>query len=272
MRERHIPDTSKERAAGRARAWPLLLCCALLPPVESGAQARKLRPFTVSGTVVDASGKPLEGVTVSLEADFIYGRAQVTTGADGRYLITDLIKATYRAQAWIQAPYAGGVVCHRLAMPKGTDYNSFPVSEGAERNFRWQMTGRIGFSESFHGASIRIWNADSLPLDAGGAVEFTLTPTAPLLDGTRGAVIVKQAPLNMRSSERGLDDLPLSTYRLKAVLVARDGRKTPLSVKPIGAERYAAEIDVVWTTESRCGFGTDNGVSPFYVEFLPPRT
>jgi hypothetical protein len=235
------------------------------------AYAQKPRPFTVSGSAVDARGKPIEGAEVSLNADFVYGRASTTTGADGRYVLTDLIKATYRVQAWIKANYAGRTICHRLAMPKPTDYNSFPVSSGAVRDFRWQMNGRIGNTDSFFGAGVRVWNADTLPLNSGAAIEFTLVPTSTLLDGSKGATVVRQAPLVTPASEIGLDDVPIATYRMKAVLVNRDGPRIPLKLKAIGADRHAPEIDVAWNTESRCAFGTDNGVTgPFVVEFLAP--
>jgi outer membrane receptor protein involved in Fe transport len=248
---------------------PLTAALLLLHAGPADSRAPSPAPFTVSGIVVDAKGKPLPDITVSLQADFVYGRAEATTGADGRYQIGDLIRATYRAQAWIKAPYAGRVVCHRLAMDKPTDYNSFPVSAGAERNFRWQMSGRIGLSDSYLGASIRIWNSDSLPPDPRGAVEFTLTPTGPLLDGSPGTVIVRRASMDVPGAERGIDDVPLAAYRLKAEYIGGDGRRTRLGAKAIGTERFAPEIDVVWNTESRCGFGTDNGTNPLYLELMP---
>ncbi len=248
-----------------------VLIALVLILLGGSAYAQKPRPLTVSGSVVDSRGKPLEGAEVSLNADFVYGRASATTGADGRYMMTDLIKATYRAQAWIKAPYAGRTICHRLAMPKATDYNSFPVSAGAVRSFRWQMSGRIGNSDSFFGAGVRVWNADTLPLNSGAAIEFTLVPTSALLDGSKGAIVVRQAPLVTPASEIGLDDVPIATYRMKAVLVKRDGQRIPLKLKAIGTDRHEPEIDVLWTTESRCAFGTDNGVTgPFVVEFLAP--
>jgi hypothetical protein len=186
-------------------------------------------------------------------------------------MLTDLMTATYRVQAWIKAPYAGRTICHRLAMPKQTDYNSFPVSGGAVRNFRWQMSGRIGNSNSFFGASVRVWNADILPLDSGAAIEFALVPTSALLDGSSAATIVRQAPLITPASEIGIDDVPIATYRMKAVLVKRDGQRIPLKLKAIGTDRHTPEIDVVWKSESRCAFGTDNGVTqPFVVDFMAP--
>ncbi len=235
------------------------------------AQPRKAKPFTVSGTVVDTRGKPLEGVTVWLNADFVYGRASTTTGADGRYAMGALIKATYRAKAWITAKYAGGTVCQRLAMPTPTDYNSFTVSSGAVRNFRWQLTGKIGFTDSYFGASISIWGFNGELRDAARAVEFTLTPTGPLLDGSLGAVIVKEAALDYPSSDDGLYDLPLGTYKLKAILIGRDGSRTRLNLKALGPAPYQSEIDLVWRTESRCGFGFDSGVQPFAVQLARAR-
>ncbi len=228
------------------------------------AQTRKLEPFSVSGIVLDTKGKPLKGASVQVRVDFVYGRASVTTGADGRYVFNDLIKGTYRAEAYFETKYAGTTVCQRLAMPKPSDYDSFPVSQGAERNFRWQLTGKVGTSKSFFGATIQIFNVTSNPFDdKSRAVEFKLTPTGPLLDGSKAAVIVKQASLEYPSSDDGLYDLPLGMYKLKAVLIAKDGSRTPLNVAKTDSV-YKPEIDVKWESENRCG--TDSGVKPFFVQ------
>lgn len=236
-------------------------------PLTADAQPRKTaKPFTISGTVTDTKGRPLEGVEVSVNADFVYGRASATTGPDGRYGFSDLLKATYRAKAWVKAPYAGGKVCQRLAMPKPTDYNSFAISSGAVRDFRWQLTGKIGFTDSFFGASIRIWDLENT-LAGARSVIFTLTPTGPLIDGSPGVIIVREAVLAYPSSDDGLDDLPLGTYRLKAAMVGKDGRQFPLVAAPIGSEAFRPEIDLVWRAEPRCGFASDNGVMPFGVSF-----
>ncbi|MCU0758069.1 MAG: carboxypeptidase-like regulatory domain-containing protein [Steroidobacteraceae bacterium] len=238
----------------------------LLAPTPASSQSRKPRPFTVSGIVLDTAGKPLQGAQVWLRADFVYGRATATTGPDGRFVIGDLIKATYRAEAFFETKYAGSTVCHRLAMPKPTDYNSFPVSEGAERDFRWQLTGKIGFTDTYFGASIRIWQMDAALLDAARAVEFTLAPTGPLLDGSQGSVIVREALLEYPASDDGLDDLPLGTYRLTAVLIGKDGRRAPLRVKALESQDFRPELALVWRSEGSCGMGSDNGVKPFFVE------
>lgn len=235
------------------------------------AQTPKLRPFTVSGIVLDTKGKPLKGARVRLRADFVVGRAEVTSGADGRYTISDLIKATYRAEAYYDAPYAGTKVCLLLAMPKPTDYNSFPVSQGAERNFRWQLTGKVGNTDSYFGATILIGWSDILTPDNSRAVEFTLTPTGPLLDGSKASVIVKEAPLAYPASDDGLYDLPLGTYKLKAVLIRKDGSRTPLNLARSGSETYQPEIELVWRPQSHCVLGTESGVEPFFVQLEQPK-
>ncbi len=255
----------------RSRSYRIVLACGLLLSGALSAQTGKLRPFTVSGIVLDTKGKPLKGARVRLRADFVYGRAEVTSGPDGRYAINDLIKATYRAEAFFDTEYAGSTVCLLLAMPKPTDYNSFPVIQGAERNFRWQLTGKVGNTDSYFGATILIGWSNSLPRDASRAVEFTLTPTGPLLDGSRASVIVKQAPLEYPASDDGLYDLPLGTYKLKAVLIRKDGSRTPLNLAPPGSEAYQPEIELVWRPQSHCVLGTESGVQPFYVQLEQPK-
>jgi hypothetical protein len=255
----------------KQRSHRIALVCALV--LMSGAmvaQTSKPKPFTVSGIVLDTRGKPLQGARVWLRADFVYGRAEVTTGADGRYTISDLIKATYRAEAYHETKYAGTRVCVRLAMPKPTDYNSFPVNQGAERNFRWQLTGKFGNTDAYFGATIRISNS-YLFHDTSRSVEFTLTPTGPLLDGSTASVIVKQAPLDYPASDDGLYDVPLGTYKLKAVLIGKDGSRTPLKIATLASPSHQPEVELIWRSENRCGLGAASGVKPFLLQLEKPK-
>ncbi len=237
--------------------------------IASGAlftQSQRPAPFTVSGVVLDTNGRPLEGALVRVRADFVYGRAETHTGPDGRYAISDLIRATYRVEAFVERDYAGGTVCQRIAMPKPTDYNSFPVSQGAVRNFRWQLTGKLGYTNTFLGAGLSIWMSD-IPRETSRAVEFTLTPTGPLFDGSRGAVIVKEAALSYPSSDDGLEDLPLGTYKLTAALISKDGRRSPLRIATVREQSYKRELDLVWQPQEQgCFGGSNSGVTPFVVQ------
>jgi hypothetical protein len=244
----------------------LVLCSSTL----SAQSAKKLQPFTASGVVLDTKGKPLEGARVRLRADFVYGRAEVTTGADGRYIISDLIKATYRAEAYVERDYAGTTVCQRLAMPKLTDYNSFPVSQGAERNFRWQLTGKIGYTDTYFGATIMVANT-YLYAKTAKAVELRLTPTGPLLDGNPGAVIVRPVSFDQPGSYKRVYDLPLGTYKLKAVLIGKDGSRTPIKTATRASDTPQEEAEAVWRSTNNCGFGNYSGVEALGLWLEKPR-
>ncbi len=226
--------------------------------------ADRVAPFTVTGLVLDTNGRPLAGAKVRLNADFIYGRAEVTTGADGRYIIRDLIRATYRAQAMVQREYNGATVCQELAMQSANDYNSFPVSQGAVKNFRWQLTGKLSNSDEYFGASITMWMLDLR--SESRAVEFTLTPTGPLFDGRAGSVIVREIPV---TGDGYVNDLPLGTYKLKVVLIGKNGGRAPLKIKTRVGETYVSEVDVKWSAERFCGVGHKSGVAPFFIQVEP---
>jgi len=114
----------------------IALCMLLGIGTAPQAQNRKPAANSVAAVVRDTQGRPLAGARVRPDADFIYGRAEATTGRDGRYAIGDLLKANYRAVAHVDRDYAGGLVCQRLAMPNPADCNSFAASKGAERNFQ----------------------------------------------------------------------------------------------------------------------------------------
>jgi hypothetical protein len=245
-----------------------MTCALVLVSSPLSAQTRKLEPFSVSGIALDTKGKPLKGVRVDLTTDFRPGRAIARTGADGRYAFSGLLSATYRVWAYLEMQYAGTKLCQRLAMPNPNDYNSFSVSQGAERNFRWRLTGQIGYSDTYFGGSLQIFNVNSdISSDTSKAVEFTLTPAGPLLDGSKAAVIVKQAPLDYPSSDDGLYDLPITAYKLKAVLIGKDGSRKALNVLGLGrGTEYKPEIDLVWQPEGGCLLGADNGFKPFFVQ------
>ena len=230
--------------------------------VSLTAQAQT--PRSLSGVVLDTQGRPLQGAQVRLQADFLYGRVEATTGPDGRYEFRDLLRTTYRVDAWIQRDYEGGTVCQRLAMPSPSDYNSFDVARGAVRNFRWQLTGRVGVTNTNFGADIMMWFDDG-SRDAARAVEFTLTPTGPLIDGSRGAPIVREALLRSPASDDGLRDIPLGRYRLSAVLVGKDGRRTPLLISTLNDMSFRPVVDLAWQAERFCGSGHDSGVTPLLI-------
>ena len=72
----------------------LVLVAGLLYPVSAAAQA--VGTATISGTVKDASGSVLRGVTVEATSSaLIEGTRSVTTNEAGRYSIVNLRPGTY---------------------------------------------------------------------------------------------------------------------------------------------------------------------------------
>jgi hypothetical protein len=235
---------------------------------EPSESSGGLEPYTVSGIVLDTKGEPLEGAIIRLYQDFVSGRTEVTTGPDGRYKASSSVQnasASYKIEAFIEVEYNGQTVCPKLAMPDPNDYTSFTLDKGAERNFQWQLTGKIGNYDTFFGARIDLWNSYSFS-DTTRAVELTLTPTGPLLDGSEGSVIVQEVPLG-DGDDDALFDIPIGTYTLQAVLIGHDDSRTPINVATIdNIESYTPEVAIEWqSNDSSCGFGNDSGVEQMFI-------
>jgi hypothetical protein len=223
-----------------------------------------LEPYTVSGIVLDTQGQPLEGAIVRLYQDFVTGRTEVTTGPDGRYKASSSVQnaaASYKIEAFIEVDYNGQTVCPKLAMPDPNDYTSFTLDKGTERNFQWQLTGKVGNYDNFFGATINLWNS-YLFSDTAKAVELTLTPTGTLLDGSEGSVIVAEVPLG-DGDDDALFDVPIGAYTLQAVLIGHDGSRTPIDVATVdNVGTYTPEAAIEWEATGTCGFGWESGVEP----------
>jgi hypothetical protein len=234
------------------------------------AQTRKLEPFTVSGVVLDTKGRPLKDAKVWLKPDFVYGRAEVSTKADGRYIVRNLLKATYRAFAYTEVPFKGKTICQRLAMPNPDDYNSFAVDKGIQRNFRWQLTGKIGREDAYFGATIRLANTSSYYATTR-SIELTLTPTGPLIDGSTAKVIVREVRLEPPASDDALNDVPIGPYQLRAVRIGKDGTRTPIRTGTNPSEAAQPTLETDWRSTNRCGFGSDSGVEPLALWLEQPK-
>lgn len=227
----------------------------------SASSATGLEPYTVTGVVLDTKGQPLEGALIRLRQDFVSGRTEVTSGPDGRYKASSSVQnalASYTIEAFIEVPYNGQTVCQRLGMPNPNDYNSFTLDKGIERNFQWQLTGKVGNYDSFLGATLSLWRVSSFTDDVK-AVELTLTPTGPLIDGSEGSVIVQEV-LAGNVQAASLSDVPIGPYKVQVMLIGHDGSRSPINIMTRGYDSYIPEIALEWTSTNTCGFLTDSGV------------
>jgi hypothetical protein len=196
----------------------------------------------VTGTVVDTHGKPMAGVKVRADNDALYGSAEVTTDAKGRYKLPKLEVGGWKIYAWKEVTYKGKTYHLRMGMPKTTDYDAFsPGKEGAEKNFKWQLSGIIPdrprseqSSSGYFGGSLRFTNmdADLNSLPAGTEVSVTLTPVAgaKLFDDSTPKTIQKSFTIEAGYGYNyWVKDIPQCEYRITAEST-KDGVKKPISL------------------------------------------
>lgn len=176
----------------------------------------------VTGTVRDTQGRPIPGARVRIENDFLY--FDVTTDSNGRYVSPSLPIGGYKAVAWADVTYEGMTYLLRLGMPEARDYDFFG-SEGAVRDFQWQLTGRIpdrtpaGATGYFGGALEFVNGTGSLydaRMDAGDVVVVRLEPVGPLIDGSEGQVLERSFTVPPHNEFAYVVDIPVGVYRVTA--------------------------------------------------------
>ena len=207
------------------------------------------QPRSVIGTAVDTQGRPIAGARVWILPALTTGVSEVRTNAEGRYVAEGLIDVPYRARAWAYVDYGGRQVCMRLGMDSPVDYDTFVPTAGAVRNFRMQLTGPIedlrDLNEHF-GGMIRVMYSRAFE---GNQLEFTFTPTGPLIDGTRIEPFVRT--LNP-SRDSDIHGIPVGPYRLSAAVVSPNGARRPL---PLALDSFAdtqAAVNIDWTSDGTC--------------------
>lgn len=202
--------------------------------LSAGLAAPAARPGEVSGTVLDTRRRPMPGALIWVLPSVTTGLVKATTDAGGRYRVTALPNVPYATTAWAKVPYRGETFCVRLAAESPAQYAPFAGRDGAVRNFRWTLSGPVPDSDSsttFFGAEVRVMTAavddgeQLVPL-AESRVEFTLTPTGPLIDGSAGKTITRTT----RAGENMLYDIPLGHYAVTAVEIGAGGARRPLLV------------------------------------------
>jgi hypothetical protein len=202
------------------KAFTLLLVAALLSCGNSEEndepQAQDDEPY-VKGTVVDAKGNPLAGVSIIID-NTIFGNTYVTATTNG--------KGEYKVRvpnvgAWIvYAKYTFQYAGQEYEMYMRPDSSEgFIGNEQITRNFTWELTGRKPLPLSGHfGGSIEIVKGIGSMIFDPQNIVFTFTPTAPLIDGSTGEVITTRC-----DSNNMIEDIPMGKYRITADYHSEDG-------------------------------------------------
>jgi|GEM_PF-1366324 len=254
------------------------------PGQDQNKGGEKATPYAVTGTVVDTQGKPMAGVKVRADNDALYGSAEVTTDANGRYKLPKLEIGGWKIYAWKEVTYKGKTYHLRLGMPKTADYDAFsPGMEGAEKNFKWQLSGIIPdrprsekAASGYFGGTLRFsnMNADFLSLPAGTVVTVTLTPVtgATLFDGTTPTVVKKTFTVEDGAGlNYWIHDIPQSEYRITAESSQNGTKKTVLLSTNIGTG-FGSAIESFYFKPAGMSVGTyENGLqgpedAPFYMK------
>lgn len=210
---------------------------------------------TVTGLVLDTKGRPMPNAKVWIRPALTTGLVQIRTGADGRYTASGLIDVPYYAQAWTEVTYASKQYCMRLAMPNAGDYDAFVPTTGAVRNFQWKLSGPIpDITDGYFGGHIRLIGDGTLK--QSDTVEVTLTPTAPLIDGSAAEKVTRRV-----GAYDFVYDVPVGQYTATLTAIGRNGARMPLKV---GANSSAGATSMPLAFEPS-GCGNDNGTSRAFI-------
>lgn len=228
------------------------------PPVGS-------QPRTVTGTAVDTHGRPIAGARVWIQPAITTGLVEIRTDANGRYVAEGLIDVPYNAKAWTFVEYGGRQLCLRLGMESPTDYDSFVPTHGVVRNFVLQLSGPIedlrSLDEHF-GGMLRAMYAPAYA-SSGGRLEFTFTPTGPLIDGTTIAPFART--IDPRHSQ-DVNGVPVGPYSVSVALVGSDGSRRPIRLALDNWDEPTQSVLVDWTGDGSCDNGSGFDWAYVYLE------
>ncbi len=162
----------------------------------------------VSGKVVNTQGNALEGVDMVVNnSQFYNDNILGQTDANGNYKL-EVTPGSWYVRATIDVPYDNQTYTLDLDPDNS---KAFAGTEGAVRNFHWKLTGArpTDFGASgYYGGSVEIVGGWDF-YDVEG-VELTLTPIAPLIDGSNGQTITRNPDRDV------LEDVPIGRYEISA--------------------------------------------------------
>ena len=232
------PVTLTGSAAGLAPVTATLVvrvAAAPPPPPPTG-----VTPGFVTGTVVDAAGRPLAGVEVYADNTLYYNTNVIGyTDAQGRYKL-DVRQpiGTWRVGAHLKREYNGRT--YQLDLHPDAA-RAFPGVDGAVRNFDWRLIGKTPEGGSYGVATYVYRNWAPGEYVAVEDVEVTFTPVGPLVDGSTGQVGV------VRLQGNYVSNIPLGRYKVTARWAPRDGRAArPMGVRVRDANSYTESTTLDW--------------------------
>ncbi|WP_224249377.1 carboxypeptidase regulatory-like domain-containing protein [Hyalangium gracile] len=212
-----------------------------------GGNSGTVEPGVLKGRVVNNQGQPIEGAVIYTGAARDNGiPGETRTDAQGNYQMTKLpSQVPYKVWAWVDVNYRNKKYCLRVSPDQPGDYEIFGIKDGAIRNFRWRLQGRMEDSTAtpeedgaWFGGTIRLFS-NFEDGDYKSIIELTFTPNGPLIDGSAGSVVQKSVDLQKGTF---VLDIPVGAYKVTATRVKSDGTRVSARLGPNSTEG-SAEYD-----------------------------
>jgi hypothetical protein len=133
-----------------------------------------------------------------------------------------------------------------------------PSDAGIVRDFRLVMGGLkpgenpkgdnsyFGGVIDVHGPTYDVQRGNLITRFPGSKVQFTLTATGPLIDGSRIDPMTLDMDGAYASSHGTFRSVPLGAYRVTATLITREGARKPLQCARTYGVAFADSVDIAW--------------------------
>jgi hypothetical protein len=227
----------------------------------------------VTGTAVDAQGKPLAGVKVRAENPSGYNIfTEGTTDANGRYKLKLSSIGGWKIYAWKEVEYQGKTYNLRLGMKADTDYDAFSTEDKTViKDFVWKLSGRIpdrsasaDYGMGYFGASLYFVNLnDGLKMPAGTKVTVTLTPEsgAKYLDGTPATATVTKSFTIGASDNYYIGDIKVSSYTMRLQSESNGTTKTVrVGVNSVLGNYFESISELYWDPHTLSTGSYESGI------------
>lgn len=213
----------------------------------------------VTGKITGPNGQPLAGVTV-YASHHTWANMHVigTTDAAGLYKlkVSDQPGGSWSVYAEHKKTYNG--TAYRFDIkPQNTD----PLTnDGGVRDMQWTLTGLIpGSTDDTRLGGYLTFFENSPDYIPASEVEFTLTPAGPLVDGSTGAVLVRNASQFPTAifgfyNNQGVRDVPVGRYKIEVRHKPASGPAQPMVVCRQGEWDYQPSITADFIQESFSSF------------------
>ena len=214
--------------------------------------------YVAAGRVTDAAGRPIAGAEVVANNQLLVARNVVgRTDGDGRYrLELPEIPATWALSASMRRTYDGNTYQLPLEV---SDPSTFAGNRGAVRDFVWRVQGPRPDGGYYGSPVIAYHDLNDYDLVMED-VELTLTPAAPIIDGSAGKTIVQH--LRATADGDAVVDVPLGRYTISAREAPAGRPARALQIRRRNTGGYAATL----TTAFAAPYGANLDVQQIVVE------